>query len=587
MLAFSMPSPGQDLGRMIRFGVFELDAQARELKKRGSKLRLTDQACQLLTVLLESPGRVVTRELIKERVWPEGTFVDFDGAINKAISHLRTVLGDDPQNPRFIETLSKRGYRFIAPVAASSATARDQLAIDSIVVLPFENLTGLPDQRFVADGIVETLISRLGRVRALRVISRTSAVACAIGLKSMRAIGQELGVDAVVEGSMMRSGTTVRITVRLLDVRNESLIWQAKYDRDRGNLLELSDELAESIAMAITASSTRSSLDRSHDSATITPEAHLAYLKGRYLWNRRSEKDLYSSIEEYQRALTISPNFAMAEAGMADAYVLVGIWGLEPSHTAFRMARRAAERALELDDSLAEAHTCFAEVLKDYDWDWSASEREFQHAIALNPSYSTAHHWYAHLLLVLRRYSDAIAEMEMARKTDPLSPAINSYLPYIYLAARDYGGALREAQRAVHLEPHSALAHCELGRTLLFSGSAADGVMELEAAVRLGGRLSMWQAELCFARARTGDRHGAEAILKELMDRARRSYISPFDLALCFAGLEDGNSALNYLEKAYQERVMRVISIGDPELDDLHKEPRFVSLVQKLRIPTL
>jgi tetratricopeptide (TPR) repeat protein len=193
----------------------------------------------------------------------------------------------------------------------------------------------------------------------------------------------------------MRSGTTIRITVRLLEVRHESLIWQAKYDPDVENLLELSDELAETIARAITDPSMGSRIESSRPSATIATEAQLAYLKGRYLWNRRSEKDLYSSIEEFQRAIAICPNFAMAEAGMADAYVLVGVWGLQPSHTAFRMARRAAERALELDDTLAEAHTCFAEVLKDYDWDWAASEREFQRAIALNPSYSTAHHWYA------------------------------------------------------------------------------------------------------------------------------------------------------------------------------------------------
>ena len=582
-----MPISGRNPARTIRFGVFELDTQARELWKRGSKLRLKDQAYQTLMVLLEHPGQVVAREQFKEKIWVEGTFVDFEGAINKTISQLRAALGDDPQNPRFIETLSKRGYRFIAPVERDHPTAARQNASRSIIVLPFENLTGAPEQRFVADGIVEALIGRLGTVSGLRVISRTSAMAYAIGSKSLFAIGQELGVDAAVEGSVMRSGNTVRVTARLVEILHEGLIWQGKYDRGIENLLELYDDLAEMITNAITGPSAHGNLSRSKTPGNIAPEAHIAYLKGRYLWNRRNEKDLYSSIEEFQRALTVSPNFAMAESGMADAYVLVGVWGLQPSHTAFRMARRSAERALELDDALAEAHTCFAEVLKDYDWDWSASEREFKRAIALNPNYSTAHQRYAQLLLVLGRYGEAIAEMEMARKTDPLSPAINSYLPYVYLAARDYGRAQEEGRRAVDLEPHSALAHWQLGRACLFSGTTKEGLSELESAAKLGGSLSIWRAELCFARGRVGDRQGAEVILNELLDRAHSTYVSPFDIALCFAGLEENNAALNYLEQAYQERVMRVIAIGDPELDDLRSEPRFASLVHQLRIPTL
>jgi TolB-like protein len=582
-----MPISGRDPARTIRFGVFELDTQARELSKRGSKLRLKDQAYQTLMVLLEHAGQVVAREQFKEKIWAEGTFVDFEGAINKTISQLRAVLGDDPQNPRFIETLSKQGYRFIAPVETGHPTPGGHKAIRSIVVLPFENLTGSAEQRFVADGMVEALIGRLGTVSGLRIISRTSAMACAIRSKSLLAIGRELGVDAAVEGSVMRSGNTVRVTARLVEIFHEGLIWQGKYDRGIENLLELYDDLAEMITKAITGSSAQSNLSRSRTPGNIAPEAHIAYLKGRYLWNRRNEKDLYSSIEEFQRALGASPNFAMAESGMADAYVLVGVWGLQPSHTAFRMARRSAERALELDDGLAEAHTCFAEVLKDYDWDWSASEREFKRAIALNPNYSTAHQRYAQLLLVMGRYGEAIAEMEMARKTDPLSPAINSYLPYVYLAARDYGRAQEEGRRAVDLEPYSALAHWQLGRACLFSGATKEGLSELESAAKLGGSLSIWWAELCFARGRVGDRQGAEAILNELVDRAHSTYVSPFDIALCFAGLEESNAALNYLEQAYQERVMRVIAIGDPELDALRSEPRFASLVHQLRIPAL
>jgi TolB-like protein len=287
------------------------------------------------------------------------------GRPNKGISQLRNVLGDDAQNPRFIETLSKEGYRFIAPIGGNEATTSEKNTIGSIVVLPFENLTGAPEQRFVADGIVEALISRLGAVSGLRIISRTTA--CAAGSKALSLIGQELEVDAVVEGSIMRSGSTVRVTARLVEIRRENLIWQGTFDRAIENLLELYDDLADAITQAIMAKSARATGGPARSFAVIAPEAHIAYLKGRYFWNRRSEKDLYACIEEFQRALTISPDFAIAEAGLAHAYIIVGVWGLQPSHTAFRMARRAAQRALELDDSLAEAHCCYAEVLKDYD----------------------------------------------------------------------------------------------------------------------------------------------------------------------------------------------------------------------------
>ena len=264
--------------------------------------------------------------------------------------------------------------------------------------------------------------------------------------------------------------------------------------------------------------------------------------------------------------------------------MLLGIWGLETSHTAFGLAKRAAQRALDLDGSLAAAHCCMAEVLKDYEWNWSAAESEFQQALQLGANYATAHHWYSQLLVARGRFSEAIAQIELARRTDPLSPAINAYVPYIYLAARDYRRALEEARSAVLLDPYSALAHWQLGRAALFCGMTGEAVNSLETASQLAGQLSMWQAELSFARATAGDRDGAEKILRELMDGAPLQYVSAYDIAVCLAGLDNRKAALDHLEQAYEERLMRVIAIGDPEFEGLREEPRFASLVQRLRL---
>ena len=325
---------------IVRFGVFEIDAESGELRKRGLRLRLRDQPLRLLLALAENAGRVVTREQLRHQLWPDGTFVDFDRAINKAVSELRGALGDDPSSPRFIETLSKRGYRFLA---------------------------------------------------------------------------------AVEHG------------------RNSALAWEP---------------------------------------GGVESDAHLACVRGRYLWNRRTVADLHSSIRYFERALEIDSTCTLAHAGLADTHLLLGIWGLRPPDAAFGAARRAATRALEREPELAEAHTSLAEVLTAYERDWRQAELRYQHALSLRPEYATAHQFYAQMLVCLGRHSKAAFHIEQARRADPVSPAINSFLPYIYLAARQYGRALEEARRAVDLEPHAPLAHWTLGRTYLFSNHVEDAVSD-------------------------------------------------------------------------------------------------------------
>lgn len=433
---------------VLRFGTFEIDCDSRELTKRGSRIRLRDQPTRLLLLLLDNAGQCVTRERLRHHLWLDGTFVDFDRAINKAVSELRTALGDFVPSPRFVETLSKRGYRFIAeveevPRAASSSHA-DRLQSDSRV----------------------------------------------------------------------------------------------------------------------------------------------AYLTGRYLLNRRTPGDLHRSLGWFERALEAGSDCALALSGIADAQVMFGIWGLQPPDAAFGSARSAASRAIERGPNLAEAHTSFAEVLKDYEWDWRQAEQHYRLALSINPGYATAHQCYAQLLVTLGRHAAAASHMEQAKRADPVSPAINAYLPYIYLAARNHRRAVKEGEVAVDLDPHSPLAHWQLGRAYLFSNQPRRGAEVLEYASMLAGTASMWEAELSFARARAGDQHGALLILSTLIERARRTYVSPYDLAVGFMGIGDHASALECLEQAFDQRVMRILAFGDPEFDALRREPGYRRLRNRLQLPT-
>jgi tetratricopeptide (TPR) repeat protein len=395
----------------------------------------------------------------------------------------------------------------------------------------------------------------------------------------VQAIGRDLRVNLVIEGSVMRF-KQLHVVVRIVDIHADRVVWKSNHDCDVEELLIACDRLTDAVAAEIRGLPSNGTVR----SRAPSP-AHLAYLKGRYHWNKRTESDLYRSVHEFQRALAIDPDFALAHAGLADAWVLLGILGLETSHSAFESARRAAERALHLDDRLAEAHTSLAEVLKDYDWDWTAAENGFRRAIALNPNYSTAHHYYSHLLVSQQRFEEAAAEIEFARQVDPLSPAIHAYVPYIYLAARNYARAVAEGKRAIELEPDSALAHWQFGRACLFSSDLHRALPELEIASKLAGRRSMWQATLCFARARAGDRCGAESVVNELTVLTQTAYVSPYDFALCYAGLGELELAIHHLEEAYRARVMRIISIGDPEWEILYAEPRFATLLRRLHLP--
>ena len=567
---------------MVRFGSFEFDPRARELKKSGRRVHVGDQPLRLLNLLLERPGDLVTRDDLQRALWSDGTSVDFETAINKAVSQLRTALGDSPSSPRFLETLAKRGYRFIGAVerSAEAPVARDRAR--AVAVLPFENLTGDPSQQFVADGLCDALITALGSANGLRVISRTSTRASQGMNRPLSDIARLLRADACVEGSVSHAGDTVRISVRLIDAADERVIWQRRFDERRETLLGFPDALARTLASEL-GTSIPSSAAKAQGG--VRPEALTAYLRARYLWNLRTAKDITRSIEEFKRAVTLDPDFALAHAGLADAYLVLGIWGIRPGADTYGPALTAAEQALHLDPNLPEAHTCLGEVLKGYRWDWEGAEQRYQRALTLNPSYSLAYQWYAQLLACLGRRNEAIVQIERARQTDPLSPAVTTFVSRIYLLAGDYDRAVAEGTRAVGLEPYSPLAYRAMGRALFFAGQTGAAIAAFEQAIQLEGNVPMWEANLSFACGRDGDRARAQEILSSLQDRERAGeFISPVDLAVCCAGVGDNDLALDYLERAYDERVMRVMTLRDPEFDELSTTPRYQSLLSRLRL---
>jgi TolB-like protein/DNA-binding winged helix-turn-helix (wHTH) protein len=511
-----------DPPRRLRFGAFEADLRTGQLTKSGSRVRLQDQPFQVLAALLEKPGELVTREELRTRIWPRA-IVDFDHGLNKAISKIRDALGDSGDSPRFVETVARRGYRFLAdvvpvegigvaaaaapapvsPLSAADAhpspwrprparvaalagtglvlvlaaalawflNARTESAsrIRSLAVLPLENLSGDVGQEYFVDGMTDELITRLGQISRLRVISRTSAMMYKGTHKPMPQIANELNVDAVVEGSVLRSGERVRITAQLIVLPADKHIWSESYEGDIGDALALQNRVARTIAEQVRATLNRQEQAALQTSKTVRPEAYDAYFRGRYFWNKRTGDGLRKAIEYFTLAIEKDPNFAAAYSGLADAYALSGDWeyGILSPQEAFARSSAAAAKALALDEQLAEAHTSRAFALDLYAWEWEAAESEYRRALALNPGYATAHQWYAWHLMVMGRTPEGIAELRTAESLDPLSPILTADLADALCIAHLYDDSLRQSRTALELHPNFAVAHYQLGQTLV------------------------------------------------------------------------------------------------------------------------
>ena len=629
----------------FRFGAFELDLRTGELRKDGLRIRLQEQPFQVLGMLLEHPGEVVTREELQKKLWPAGTFVDFEHGLNKAINKIRDALGDSAESPRFLETVARHGYRFLGEVkvaegasvrspelvtqAHPAAEAQDLLTgkltmpkrhlssiarkisltvvlllmaslatwkvhpwnraspvIHSLAVLPLESLSSDASQDYFADGMTDELISDLGQISALRVISRTSVMAYKHAHKPLPQIARELNVDAVVEGTVLRSGDQVRITAQLIEAAADKHLWSRSYEGELRNTLALQNQVASAIADQIRISLNPQEQAALKTAKVVDPEAYQSYLKGRFFWNKRTADGLRAALAYFNQAIEEDPKYAQAYSGLADTYALLGDWQYAAMTTkeALPKAKAAAVKALELDGTLGEAHNSLAFCLDGFDWDLESGGKEFRRAIELNPGYATAHHWYAWHLALLRRNDEAIAEMKKAQNLDPLSLIINADLAELLVLAHSYDESIVQSRKAIEMDPNFALAHNQLAQAFLQKHMNDDAVAELQKAVQLSGGSPTCIANLARAYVASGKRSEAEKLLSDLRKRSTPGYSHASEIAVIYVSLGDTDQAMSWLQKGYEERFNPGVLLR-PGFDPLRSNPRFQDLASRVGLP--
>ena len=623
---------------IVCFGEFELDLRTGELRSNGHHVILQEKPFQILTALVEQPGEMVTREELIKRLWPAGTFVDFDLGLNKAVNRLREALADSAEQPRFIETFPKRGYRFIPPVtrngagpavvsptsaaqqskkaALASGTIRWRFAgVAGLVViiammsyfawrrhtmapaptgrimmavLPFQNLTGDPEQEYLTDGLTEETIARLGGLQPERlgVIARTSVMGYKHGDKRLDQIGRELDVQYVLEGSVRRDRNRLRITAQLIQVNDQSHLWAQEYDRSSQDIIALQDDVAVGVTQEI---QTRWAIELRNRPVHRQPanlEAYDAYLKGRYSLSRRTEAGFHNALGFFQAAIKADPGYALAYVGLADCYgLMLSNYDVSAEATVLQ-ARTAANQALALDPALAEPHAVLALIAQNHDWNWEESEREFELAMAADPADPTAHFWYSNGLMARGRFDEGFREMATARRLDPMSLPIRISEGAEFYMARRYDDALGECDRILEIEPNFAAAYLYRGLAYVQKGKWKEALADLQTAKRLDDSLPS-AAMLGEAYALAGDKTHAQQILSEIQVRAKGEHVSPLYPAIVHTGLGDKDVAFSELAAAIEERDTNVLALKVAALyDPLRSDPRFADLIRRVGLPS-
>jgi TolB-like protein/DNA-binding winged helix-turn-helix (wHTH) protein len=619
----------------LRFDGYELDVRAGELRKHGVRLRLRGQPLQVLEILLERPGEVVTREELQARVWSGNAFGDFDHNLHNAVARIREVLGDSPEKPRYIETLPRRGYRYVGPIQdfqkpqlateTSDHTAlpvsliappkrkrslvfvlcaglcallalglvalslwlhakAEVAPIRSIAVLPLKNLSGDPAEEFFVDGLTDQLITDLAKIGSLRVISGTSVMQYKGAKKALPDIARELNVDAIVEGSAIRSGQRVRITAQLIEARTDQHLWAETYDRDLGDILNLQSEVSDAIAQKVRAQLTPTQQAQLHRGHAVNPAAYDDYLKGRlYFVNEFTKPDSLNRAQRYFKdSIQKDPDFALAYAGLADTYVYLAFAGALPRDQAERSAREALAKALKLDDSIGEAYDTLGALSWRFDWDWNAADREFNRAIALAPSYSCAREDRAAFLAMTGRRGEALAELAKIQQLDySFSSAMTESETYYEL--RDYPNLIEASKRGLLLDPKDRYQHYTLGIGYEGTGRLPEAISEYQRAVAMSGDSESVVA-LAHAFRAAGKQAEGEKILRDLERKATKSSAAPYTMATIYAGLGEKEKAFGFLEKAYSERYLNLpwSLKSDPLLDSLRSDRRFQDLLRRV-----
>ncbi len=626
------------------FGPFRLDPAERLLLRNNQTVPLAPKAFDTLLLLVENSGHLLSKDELMKRLWPE-TFVE-EVNLAQNISAIRRALDDKNGGAHYIETVAKGGYRFTAEtrkivgepsrmaaqdpkatafpvphavvrhwsvtrlaVAASAAilviasslffiprimkfrakgtsATPSATAIRSIAVLPLVNLSSDREQEYFSDGMTDELITDLAKFGELRVISHTSVERYKETKRPLPEIARELGVDAVVEGRVLRSGDRVRITAQLIDARSDRHLWAESYERDLRDALALQDEVARDIATEIQIKVTTQESTGLASAGPANPEAHEAYLKGRYFWNKRTEEGVRKGIEYFEQATRLDPNYAVAYAGLAQSHVVLNGYRFLPPTQAFTKVRAAALKALELDERLAEAHTSLGALKWEYEWDKSGAEKEYRRAIELNPSYATAHQWYAEELAAVGRGDEALIEIKRAQELDPLSLPISTVAGWILYLGRHYDQAIDQYRRTLEMDSNFPIAHSYLGRAHIRKGNFEQAIIECQTATRLSESHPFYVAWLAYAYAMAGKRTEALRILHDLEAISQHKYVASHDIAAIYAGLGEQSKAIAWLKKAYDERSYTVLQLEvEPEFDSLRSDPRFQDIVHRIGVP--
>jgi TolB-like protein/DNA-binding winged helix-turn-helix (wHTH) protein/Flp pilus assembly protein TadD len=617
------------------FGRFRLDSIERVLLADGHPVSLTPKAFETLLELLENSGHILEKDELLKRVWPD-TFVE-EGTLVQNISTLRKVLGDAPDGSAYIETIPRRGYRFAGAVCKTDfepgseenfppvpiVTARRagrrswivglSIAAVSFVtlfllreriwprsdpapkkimlaVLPFENLSGDSQQEYFSTGLTEEMITQLGDLEPnhLGVIARTSAMQYKDAKKDTREIGRELGVDYILEGSVRREGDRVRITAQLIQVKDQTHLWARDYDRNLRDILALQSDVASAIAREIKLKLTSEESARLATTPALNPEAYELYLKGRYFWNKRTEDGFVKAIGYFEQATVRDPQYAQPYAGLADAYALLGSM---PNHELSRgeampKAKAAALKALQLNDSLADAHASLAFVEMQYEWDWPSSKREFKRALELNPNYATAHQWYAVWLMSQGKQDAALEEERRAQEADPLSTIIKTDTAQLLVYAGRYDEAVQQAHRALEIDPGFLLGHDYLAEAYIAKKNYPAAIAEFQKVLDIN-KADVWATPgIACTYALAGRKRKSEAILRNMLHGPNNREDLALQLAVVYTAMGENAQAFAWLEKAYQRHDGGLILLNlVPEFQSLHLDPRFADLAQRVGLP--
>ena len=647
---------------VVRFGgKYELDRGAYELRKAGRPLRLARIPMELLLLLLEQPDQLVSRERIAERIWGKGVFLDIDNGINAVVRRIRLVLEDDSEQPRFIQTVVGRGYRFIAPVQEAAPSpavlpaaeahfpessryeqpvdmetdlqrpepdsesgktvpsgitipgrSRRMIAvsavafvivivaliagrwftpsrgkIESIAVLPFANASGDPNMEYLSDGITESLIDSLSQLPRLKVMSRDSVFRYHGKDMDAEAAGHELGVGAVLTGRIVQRGGDLWVSTELVDAHDNTHLWGEQYNRKLADLLSVQQEIVQQITDKLMLRLNGEEQTRLTKRYTDNIEAYQLYLKGRYYWNRRP-RGLLDGIKYFEQAIEKDPNYALAYSGLADCYAALATWegGTISPGEAMLKANAAALKAVEFDETLAEAHASLGYIRLHYDWNWPEAEKQFKRAIELNSRYPTAHHWYAHYLMTAGQTEASLVESRRALELDPLDLIISGHQPWHYYYARDFDRVIEICHDNLASHPEAFWVHFELGRAYEQKRMFKEAISELTTAVSLQKDMTFAIAALGHAFAVSGQTEKAQQLLDNLKKLSNQRYVSSADIAMIYVGLGDNDQAFAWLQKAFLERSWYLVLLRvDPRLDSLRSGPRFQALLRRVNLP--